>query len=49
MDTPDVEDLTRGRATASHVSLKPFVRMEWGVESRNPAQTDCELYEQEGL
>jgi hypothetical protein len=49
MGTPDTDDLRRGRETARHLSLKPFVRMEWKVESRNAAQTDCEIYEQEGF
>ena len=47
---PDVEDLRDARAGAHHLAiLKPFVRAEWRALSRIAAQTDCALYEQEGL
>ena len=49
MGEPDVEELKRARETARPAHLRPFVRMEWKVLSRNAAQTDCEIYEQEGF
>lgn len=42
--------LKEKREAAVPVHLKkPFVRLEWKVISQVPAQTDCALYEQEGL
>jgi hypothetical protein len=47
---PDVEDLAHARTLTSPAILrKPFVRVEWKVESAIVAQTNCALYEQEGL
>jgi hypothetical protein len=47
---PDIDVLRDVRAGAHHQAiLKPFVRAEWSVKSRIAAQTDCALYEQEGL
>ena len=47
---PDVEDLAQARTHMRPAILpKPFVRVEWKVESTIAAQTDCALYEQEGL
>jgi hypothetical protein len=47
---PEIEALRDARAAAVHLAiLKPFVRAEWSVKSRIAAQTDCALYEQEGL
>jgi hypothetical protein len=46
---PGVEELRDGRRFAPSASIKPFVRAEWKVESRIAAQTDCALYEQEGI
>ena len=50
-DHQDVMPLLRAvRANGLAVaSLHPFVRAEWTVLSRNLSQTNCQLYEQEGL
>jgi len=50
-DHQDVMPLLRAvRANGLAVaSLHPYVRVEWTVLSRNLSQTDCQLYEQEGL
>ncbi len=47
---PDIEDLRLKREEARPVHLpKPYVGVEWKVVSQVAAQTDCALYEQEGL
>lgn len=47
---PEVEDLITARQTVHPAILpSPFVRVEWKRESAIAAQTDCALYEQEGL
>jgi hypothetical protein len=47
------EDMTALRALRANgleaVSLHPYVRAEWTVLSRIIGQTDCQVYEQEGL
>jgi hypothetical protein len=49
-EAPDAPDLKENRERAQPAILKkPFVRVEWKVESAIAAQTDCALYEQEGL
>ena len=40
--------LEREAAVPAHIA-NPFVRVEWTVVSQIAAQTDCALYEQEGL
>jgi hypothetical protein len=46
---PKVADLKDAGAGAVPAILRPFVRAEWSVESRIAAQTNCALYEQEGV
>jgi hypothetical protein len=45
----DIETLKQQRMFAPPVHIKPFVRVDWRVVSQIAAQTDCALYEQEGL
>jgi hypothetical protein len=46
----DLDDLTRARITARPAIVqKPFVRAEWKFEATVAAQTDCALYDQEGI
>lgn len=46
----DMEALRAVRASGlAPVPLHPYVRAEWTVLSRTIGQTDCQVYEQEGL
>jgi hypothetical protein len=45
----DLTNLTAARASVAPVSLHPYVRAEWTVLSRIIGQTDCQVYDQEGL
>ena len=46
---PHGEDLRDVRTAAAPAILTPFMRAEWSAESRIAAQTECALYEQEGV
>jgi hypothetical protein len=49
-DPPDMTALRAVRASGlAPVSLRPYLRAEWTVLSRIIGQTDCQVYEQEGL
>ena len=45
----DIETLKLRREAARPVHIAPFVRVDWTVVSQIASQTDCALYEQEGL
>jgi hypothetical protein len=45
----DIETLSEKRMFARPAILLPYVRVDWTVVSQIASQTDCALYEQEGL
>lgn len=45
----DMETLSEKRMFARPAIPHPFVRVDWTVVSQIASQTDCALYEQEGL
>ena len=45
----DIETLREQRMFAHTAALVPYVRVDWTVVSQIASQTDCALYEQEGL
>jgi hypothetical protein len=45
----DIQTLKEKREFARSVHISPFVRVDWTVVSQIASQTDCALYEQEGL